>query len=95
MAIKNVYCLRILSISNLLSLLEDLLATGVSPYFYVLVFRDYLHLLLRLRRRPPPPVARRRPRPSARRRRSYDWGYYLFFQSVLFLIHGRVPFTSQ
>ena len=66
---------------------------------------DYLHLLLRLRRRPPPPVARRRRRPSpaaaaapARLLADSDpmtGVTTYFFQSVLFLIHGRVPFTSQ
>ena len=63
---------------------------------------DYLHLLLRLRRRPPPPAAaRRRPSPAAAPARLLADGDPMtgvttyFFQSVLFLIHGRVPFTSQ
>ena len=60
---------------------------------------DYLHLLLRLRRRPPPPPSAAAAAAAAARLLADGdpmTGVTTHFFSVCsFLIHGRVPFTSQ
>ena len=60
---------------------------------------DYLHLLLRLRRRPSPAAAAAAAAAAPARLLAdgdpMTGVTTYFFPSVFFLIHGRVPFTSQ